>query len=74
MKPRVEVDAAGNERAVWTVQGKRELDSMTAQAGRLANDGPEHAGAVRGFQRLLTVAYFPAGEELAELRKADETV
>ena len=67
-------DAEGNERAVWTVEGKRDRDAVKAQLGRLAHDGPGHAGAVKGFQDLLAVAYFPDGEELAELRKEDKTV
>ena len=74
MKVRVETDEHGNERAVWTVEGKRDRDAVKAQVGQLAKDIPGHAGAVKGFQNLLAVAYFPDGEELAELRKEDETV
>ena len=67
-------DAEGNERAVWTVEGKRDRDAVKAQVGQLTKDIPGHAGAVKGFQSLLAVAYFPNGEELAELRKEDKTV
>ena len=77
MKARVEKDAAGNERAVWTVEGKHKLSDVERQTGRLAKgkvDAKHKAGAVKGFQNLLTVAYFPEGEELAELRKEDKTV
>ncbi len=75
MEASIEKDAEGNERAVWTVEGKRDADAVKAQIGRLDKNDPKHkAGAVKGFQDILTVAYFPNGEELAELRKEDKTV
>ena len=77
MKLRIETDEHGNERAVWTLEGTRDAHEVKAQTKRLAKGkvDPKHkAGAVKGFQGLLAVGYFPEGEELAKLRKADETV
>jgi len=74
MKASIKKDAEGNERVVWTLEGKAEADAIRTQKGRLAKgkvDPKYKARAVKGFQDLLTAAYFPGGDELAEIRKAD---
>ena len=77
MKASIKKDAEGNERAVWTLEGKAEADAIRTQKGRLAKgkvDPKYKARAVKGLQDILTVAYGPSGEELAELRKEEKTV
>lgn len=74
MKSRIETDEHGNERVVWTLESKQELGNLESQKGLLTKgkvDPKYKARAVKGFQSLLTAAYFPGGDELAEIRKAD---